>query len=532
VTAQTLFNILERPSLDFKTRLREIYGSEVNINKRIKNYQRLVSKFAKIFGDQEEVVITRAPGRVNLLGMHIDHRGGAVNPIAVKEILVVAARRQDDIISLFNERSSLFPPRQFKITQELPRRKLLDWETWCQRKNEEMVKEGKIGDWVNYVKAPILFLQNMFRRRSLSGMNVLVGSTLPLNAGLSSSSALGMAIAEAFRFLNALPVDSRELVKACGKAEWYVGTRGGEGDHAAIKFAQPGRVSHIEFQPLRVENVPLAPNYKIILCNTFREAKKTANARDIFNQKIASYEIGFKILKKSFPKLTQNINSLSQISKSFPDETIYLLLKTLPEKATRREVFKLLNSDKEFLEKIFATHREPSQGYALRGVCLFGIAECRRSEIGYQKLKEGKVKEFAHLINTSHQGDRVSVSRGGRRIKFSSRVSTYYLNKLIDALNSSSLRRQQRAALALQPGSYGVSCQEADEIVDIALRTPRVLSARIVGAGLGGCVAVLAETEGVEEFIKKVTKGYYEKHRLSPAIEICQPVGGSGVIIK
>ena len=72
------------------------------------------SHFVTLFGDEAPVIAVRAPGRVNLLGMHIDHRGGAVNPIAVNELLLTAQPREDDTVVLHNMQEQ-FGPRQFAI---------------------------------------------------------------------------------------------------------------------------------------------------------------------------------------------------------------------------------------------------------------------------------------------------------------------------------------------------------------------------------------------------------------------------------
>lgn len=71
----------------------------------------------------------RSPGRVNLMGMHVEHRGGFINPFAVKEVFLVAQPRDDDDIRLCDANPA-FRPRRFKISEELPGAKIRDWETW------------------------------------------------------------------------------------------------------------------------------------------------------------------------------------------------------------------------------------------------------------------------------------------------------------------------------------------------------------------------------------------------------------------
>ncbi|MBI3920500.1 MAG: galactokinase family protein, partial [Armatimonadetes bacterium] len=63
--------------------LRGIYGEDDRLLKeRTSAYVGLLTAFAEQFGENNEVIISRSPGRLNLMGRHVDHRGGHVNPIA------------------------------------------------------------------------------------------------------------------------------------------------------------------------------------------------------------------------------------------------------------------------------------------------------------------------------------------------------------------------------------------------------------------------------------------------------------------
>ena len=61
--------------------------------------------------------------------------------------------------------------------------------------------------------------------------NALTAGNIPIAAGLGSSSALVVASAEALVRINHLDFTPEEFITICGTAEWYVGTRGGFGDH-------------------------------------------------------------------------------------------------------------------------------------------------------------------------------------------------------------------------------------------------------------------------------------------------------------
>lgn len=90
------------------------------------------------------------------------------------------------------------------------------------------------GDWSNYVKSAVIHAQFKTDHK-LCGMNMISTGNIPVAAGLSSSSAIVVAVMEALVALNCLNLTEREFIDLCGEGEWFVGSRGGSGDHAAMK---------------------------------------------------------------------------------------------------------------------------------------------------------------------------------------------------------------------------------------------------------------------------------------------------------
>ena len=182
-------------------RFRQVIGDDSH---RITEHSDLLRQalvgYQESFGDSEPVALVRAPGRVNLLGMHVDHRGGCVNPIAVKETVVVASPRNDDLVVLAN-RNPHFPQRRFRISEELPETPVQDWDDWTSKNLENLSQRGLSGDWSNYVRAAGCYLSDLLRREkdipasSFKGMNAYVNSNMPIAVGLSSSSVLVVAMA-------------------------------------------------------------------------------------------------------------------------------------------------------------------------------------------------------------------------------------------------------------------------------------------------------------------------------------------------
>ena len=520
--------------------LTQIYGDQPEVLEEKRGlFRRAVDAFAGEFGQHAQALIVRSTGRINLMGMHVDHRGGYVNPIAFGDLVFVVQPRDDDQVVLRNVDSERFPDRSFAISAELPRRKIADWDRWTQREVERRRAAGMAGDWSNYVKSAVLYLQHLHTgqdgsfRPALRGMNVTMYGTVPVAAGLSSSSSIVVAAAEGCRRINSLDLSDMELVDACAQAEWYVGTRGGGGDHAAIKFGRPGHIVHIGSFPLSADWIPFPPDYRIVLADSLKKAEKSAGARDIFNQRVACYVFGLMLARRNFPRFAPRLEHLRDLNPrtlGTDEATIYRVLRSLPQQAARDAIRKMLRDQKEQVEHVFASHQEPRDGYRIRQVCLYGVSECLRSEMAADMLKEGDVQRFGELINISHDGDRVTRLENGRRIPSDNSYPDKRIDALIADLESGDPARQERARLWRQPGGYDVSTEELDILVDIVRASPGVVGAGLVGAGLGGSIVAVVEHKHANCLVGNLASHYYRPRNLNPAASIVRPVAGAGVL--
>ena len=444
---------------------------------------------------------------------------------------MVIQPRNDDKIFIYNCNPK-YKSRSFSINEHLPEKKITDWDDWTKKQLELRIQQKKSSDWVNYFQAAALYLQDYIKKDDhfpkLLGFNAVIDSNIPQAAGLSSSSSLVVGAALTLMAINNIQFTDREFIDFCGTAEWYVGTRGGKGDHAAMYIGKKGNISHISFNPFSASYAPFPNDYCIALCNSMVVASKIAGARNKFNSGVANYEIGFQLLKNSFPDLSHKMKYLRDVTPErlvTPDNKIYSMIKSLPESITREELINQFPENRGFWENLFSTHDEPEQGYFVRDACLFGISECIRSEQAVEFLENGNVLKFGELMNISHNGDRVTQEKDGKRIPFRFQAA----DELIDSLIKSYLSGKDNELYKLynQPGWYAMSCPEIDELVDIALDTDGAAGARVVGAGMGGCVAVLIDKEKVKNLIARVENFYYKPKNLSPAVEICFPVDGA-----
>jgi len=530
--------LLEDETGPLVARLRQAHGNAPHRSEVVATYRDVLARFAAVHGAQRPVFLARAPARVNLLGMHIDHRGGAINPIAVRAMVMAVAPRDDDRVEAVNVNQEAFPDAGFSIAEELPAGPVADWEAWTREALRARAGDDPGRTWLNYLRAAVLYLEN--RRRvdpsasALKGMDVCVGSDIPIAAGLSSSSALVVCSMLTAMAVNRLEIDRGDLVDMCGEAEWYVGTRGGKGDHAAILFGRPGAILHIGFWPLRVESALLPAGHAIVLANSLKEANKQAGARDAFNQRVTGYVIGRLLLRRRFPEHAHRLERLRDVNPAtlgVDEAAIYRMLLALPVRVARDRLKHLLpDADEQAeLEAMYETHRDPPAGYAVRQVTLYAIAECLRSEMALGRLGAGDVAGFGELMNLSHEGDRVTTDVKGGREPVDHGLDDAAVERLAEAAATGG-ERGEAAALWRQPGGYDASCPELDELVDIARAQPGVLGAGLVGAGLGGAIAVLCREEAIGGLEAALIERYYAPRGLDPAVETCVPVEGAGVL--
>lgn len=516
-TAEKWVATFTRPSQKVKQFFHHVYGELPEMQR----YSQLANGFAEQFGAKTKFAIIRSPGRVNLMGRHIDHQGGETNIMAIdREVLMAVAPRDDDAINLCNRNNQQFFARNFRISDEVSR---LDWDDWLTVVNgpalQRMLTEAR-GDWGNYVKAAVFRLQEQFRDKKLCGMDIFVDGNIPMAAGLSSSSALVVAAAEATVAFNHLPIETQQLVDLCGEGEWFVGTRGGAADHAAIKLSQRGIVTHVGFFPFRViKTAPFFKDCALVICNSGESAQKSHGAKAIFNQKVMSYHIGRALINKMFPQYAPAIKHLRDVNCETlrcDRADIFRVLSALPVTISlarvREELTDASEEERAALERLLSNQSEPAAGYPVRDVCLFGLAECARSQEAIGALAAGDPVRFGELMNLSHDGDRVADANGHD-----------HNGSLSDADFQRLIEQAGRHPLHLQPGGYACSTKTIDRIVDTVKKLPGVFGAQLAGAGLGGCTMILAKTGAAGRVVEKLNQLGYQA-------DIMRPVQGAGAL--
>ena len=187
------------------------------------------SKFLETFGDEPDLVAA-APGRVNLIGEHIDYSEGFVLPFAIKDRTFAAMRMRDD--------------STVRIASAQRRNKIVSVDI-------NSVKPGLKGEWERYA------LGVLWSMGVKTGVDVMIDGHVPLGAGLSSSAALECSLATAVNHLFNMGLSLEDLARLTQKAEnLYVGVPCGIMDQSVSLMATQGSALLLDCRDLSTRNIP------------------------------------------------------------------------------------------------------------------------------------------------------------------------------------------------------------------------------------------------------------------------------------
>jgi len=213
--------------------------------------------------------VVRAPGRVNLIGEHIDYCGLPVLPMAFDRAVWIAFR-------------GLSTPH-VRIATEVPGLEPAEFAPL------PPIRPGPRGSWANYVRAAIESVEPYAEGKPVAcGLEALVRSDLPVAAGLSSSSALVVAVALAWLRVRGVtlgpePGPRLALAEILARGERYVGTAGGGMDQAACLLGRRGHALRIEFGPLAATPIPIPAVWRFVVAHSGTRAEKSGAAQATYN---------------------------------------------------------------------------------------------------------------------------------------------------------------------------------------------------------------------------------------------------------
>ena len=225
-------------------------------------------------------LVARAPGRVNLLGEHVDYNDGIVLPVAIdRAVQVAAAPTADDQVHLLAV--DLDEKITFPLTDLFAQRELLP-------------------GWARYPAGVAWALQEA--GLPVTGLQAAFTADVPIGAGLSSSAAVEVAFAAAWKLAGRWEKDCLAIARLCQLAEnAYVGGNSGLMDQFASACGIEGHVLCFDTRSLEYEPLPLPPGMAIVVADS---KIRRSLAESAYNNRRAACEEAVRLLRQYLPEIT------------------------------------------------------------------------------------------------------------------------------------------------------------------------------------------------------------------------------------
>lgn len=314
----------------------------------------LIEKAKEKFPGFEKYYTFFAPGRINLIGEHIDYNGGYVLPCALDiGTYGVVTTRDDEIVSCYSENFPEIGTISFSLKE---------------------IEYRPEDNWVNYVKGVLKEL------KLKKGFNLYVKGEIPNGAGLSSSASLEVLVGVAANTLYNLGYTNLELVQVAHKAEnEFIGVKCGIMDQFIIGMAQEEsgillNTSNLDYHHVKIN----LGEYVILIGNT---NKKRTLASSKYNERRSECEEGLNVLQTRY-----EIKDLCELtSKDFEesralltDPVIYKRVRhVITENERTKAAYQALQEGNlsEFGKLLNASHDSLRDDYEVTGVELDTMQE-------------------------------------------------------------------------------------------------------------------------------------------------------------
>jgi galactokinase len=263
----------------------------------------ITNVFHETFGGAPTHLV-RAPGRVNLLGEHVDYNDGFVLPAAIDRATYIAFSPTDSDLSTllavdFDQRASFSP-------QTIPSKAQLDG--------------SPLPEWAHY-PAGVMWSLNE-NKLDIRGLNAVFASNVPRGSGLSSSASVEMAFMLAWQTLSdwTLPPMQRALLGQ--KAEnQYVGVNCGIMDQFASACGVENKLLLLDCRSLEWKTIPLPEDVSIVIADTTVRRKLTSGE---YNKRRAACEEAVRLLRQDLPNIRSlrdvNVEAFNRFADKLPEE--------------------------------------------------------------------------------------------------------------------------------------------------------------------------------------------------------------------
>ena len=294
------------------------------------NFKILQDLFFKIFVkgkkekedafEKKDLVNILSPGRVNIIGEHTDYNLGlSINTAINKYIFITGYENKKDYVEVFSK--YLDDSSKFSLDD---------------------ITFDKTTHWINYIKGVLKeYIQNGYK---IGGFSMVIGSNLPIGAGISSSASLEVGVAKFVEELFNLKVDRKQTVVYCNSAENnFVGVNCGFMDQFSVAYGKENNVIYLNFKDLSYEYIPFDLEDNLILIVDSKEERNLANTE--YNKRRQECNDAVQLISKIVKN--KNIRSLSDIGL----DSLCELEDKIPEKLFKRVKHVVTENNRVLLSK-------------------------------------------------------------------------------------------------------------------------------------------------------------------------------------
>ncbi len=315
------------------------------------NINDLKEKFESVFKEKPDRVFF-SPGRVNLIGEHIDYNGGHVFPCAISlGTYGLVSMRTDDQVACYSLNFEADGVRTFST---------------------KAIHYQADQTWLNYISGTVHLMQEQ-AGRAVRGFNLLIQGDIPNGAGLSSSASLELLVAYIANQTSQLGLSRLELVKVGQAVEnQFIGVNTGIMDQFAVAMGQENEALFLDVNTLEFDRVPADfGEYALLIMNT-NKRRELADSK--YNQRRAECEEALARLQK-----TLDIKHLGDLDVETFEANRHLIADPILEARAKHAVYEnqrtlqaraaLMDHDiEQFANLLNQSHQSLKEDYQVTGI--------------------------------------------------------------------------------------------------------------------------------------------------------------------
>ena len=507
----------------------------------------LQARETNCFDPGQPVAVVRCPGRFSDYGSHTDYKacGGPVCGTATEEAIYGLFQARADGQVVLQNTNEIFEEKRFPLADTRTGAALCGdwnaWDRWTAERHQDLEGDSSVyGEfaWEKYIKG-LLFLLTEIPCISdegeagvFSGFSAMFSSDLSYRGGMSSSSALVINTALGLDALYGFSkTDLDAWIDMIGLSEWYVMTRGGCADHARIFYSKRDHFVLVgSFPTSFLGEAPISPDLVRVIVHSGEDRPQDDRTRNEMRIGGAGYTLAMLYIKQNFPGLREELEakdsfyrvgnlreltSLGTLEQGITLRFLYdQILRTLPALVDRTRIERDLPDFREELEALFANHDPPEEGYPIRDIAVFGLAEIERAVSFVEACRQEDFDELFRLARLSQDGDRVTKSvltNGSWKTEpFRFHLSDRMLDHRVQILERDPDSKEVQ--IQYLPGRFDRSTPAMDRLADVVERhLPHAAAIRVMGAGKGGNMHAIVRGESLDEFMSVIREKYFRE---------------------